>query len=158
MAFGLVHAGRAVSGSFSLTTSGPSSQYTTLTVDNGTTDPLGLGVAGGTSTLFNGNVVDSGRSLAGTLNTAGTFSNTINLGSHGEGLTGESDQPVALSYTAAVFSGSGRWLGANGGTSWGGTASTNWTDANNSGVRAGPGASRASTTRRCWTTPAARTP
>ena len=140
VSFGLVHAGAAVSGSFSLSTTGPDSQYTRLTVDNGTQDGYGMSVSGGTTTLFNdGSVVDNGRTLSGTLVTAGSLNTTINLASHGENLPGKIDQPVSLTYTANVFSGSGRWTGTNGGTSWGGSNSTNWTDANNSGVRAGPG-------------------
>ena len=99
VAFGLVHAGATLSGSFSLSTSGPDTQYTRLTVDNGTTDCHGMSVMGGASTLFNdGSIVDNGRTLIGTLNTAGSLTSTISLASHGKGLTGEVDTPVSLTY------------------------------------------------------------
>ena len=140
VAFGLVHAGAAVSSGFSLSTSGSDTQYTELRVDDGS--PFGgLSVSGATSTLFNaGNVVDNLRTVGGTLSTAGSLSNTITLNTHGEGLSGESDQPVSLSYTAQVFSGIGRWTGGTGSsTSWGTSASSNWRDANGSGVAAAPG-------------------
>ncbi len=139
VAFGLVHAGAAVNGSFSLSTTGPDTQYTELRVDNGAPSN-GLSVSGVTTTLFNNSgVVDNARTLGGTLSTAGSLNNTITLATHGESLPGENDLAVSLNYTAQVFSGSGRWLGTNGTTSWGGSASNNWTDANGSGVQAAPG-------------------
>ena len=135
--FGLVHVGTTVSSAISLTTSGPDTQYTRLTVDDGTTDPYGLTVTGNTGTLFNsGSVVDNGRILSGTLNTAGTYSNTISLGSHGEGLTGEVDQPVALQYTVQVFSGQSRWIGGTNGA-W--ATSANWQDQQAPSVNGAPG-------------------
>ncbi len=139
---GLVHVGEAVTPqSLTLSTTGDDGQYTRVTVTNSGIDSNGfLAVSGGsTGTVFNGSGVTDNRVVSGTPNAAGIFNGSITLTTSGEGLVNESPVNVLVSYTAAVFSGSGRWNGGNGSTSWGSRSSSNWTDVNGQGVQAAPG-------------------
>ena len=132
--FGLVHVGTLLSQGITLSTTGDDSQYTRVTVANGS-DGF-LTVSGGNNPTFNSPSVTDSRTLSGTAGTAGIFSSSVLLTTGSEGLAGESPINVPVNYSVQVFSGSGRWTDATV-TSWG--AGSNWTDANSSSVRAAPG-------------------
>ncbi len=140
--FGLVHVGQAVTPqTITLSTTGDDNRYTRVTVTNSGIDNNGfLTVSGGsTGTVFNSSTSTDTRVVSGTASVAVALSGTITLTTSGECLANESPFPVSVNYTAQVFSGSGRWTGTNGATSWGSGASGNWTDANGQGVQAAPG-------------------
>ena len=130
----LVHVGAAISQGITLSTTGGDSQYTRVTVANGS-DGF-LTVSGGSNPTFNGASVTDNRTIAGMAGTTGVFDGTVTLTTIGEGLTGESPVNVPVNYNVQVFSGSGRWTGNSSG-SW--AANGNWADSNGSGVHAAPG-------------------
>jgi autotransporter-associated beta strand protein len=133
--FGLVHVGVLLSQGITLSTTGSDSQYTRVTVANGSNGFLT--VSGGSSPTFNSASVTDNRTLSGTAGTAGVFNGTVTLTTGREGLTGETPINVPVNYSVQVFSGSGVWNGSSG--SWGSVGSPNWADANSSGVQAAPG-------------------
>ena len=135
--FGVLHVGSSASQPLVLSSTGADSSFTRVAVANGTDGAVS--VSGGNPTSPFGSLITSDtRTIGGTFNTAGTFSNTITLSNTGEGLSGESPIPVSVGYIVQVFSGSGRWTG-NSSASWGTSASANWTDTSGSGVQAAPG-------------------
>ena len=125
VSFGLVHAG-AYSATTTLTSAGDDSMNTRVSVgDSATPDANGVTVTGGNVTgTFNGLFSDS-RTVSGNLAT-GANNGTITLTTSGEGLAGESDVNVAVTYSGTAFSGKASWSGTGGGTSWG--TNTNWGD------------------------------
>jgi len=133
--FGVVHVGQAASGTATLSTAGDNNYYTAVTVPGGSDGHV---TVAGTSTVFNSDGQSEVRAVtANAFQTPGSISNTISLATQGEGLVGESPIPVPVTYYASVFSGSGRWLGNGGGTSWG--TNDNWQDTQVSAVRGAPG-------------------
>lgn len=101
--FGSVFVNQAVSGSSALTSAGSDNDYTRLTVaSTAAADSHGISITGGTGTTFNGSAGGS-RTLAGSFSTAGSHSNSINLTTTGEGLTGEVVNGVAISYTGVAL-------------------------------------------------------
>ena len=140
VSFGLVHVGAAVGGATTLRTTGGNTSNTAISVGNASSG--GFSLTGGTNPVFNDASVTDGRTLGGTLGTAGTFTNATALiltpGTEA-GVTGtQSPVPVTVSYDASVFSGSAVWNVAGTG-SWGQTASGNWTDTATPAIQAAPG-------------------
>ncbi|MEI8373060.1 MAG: autotransporter-associated beta strand repeat-containing protein [Planctomycetota bacterium] len=131
--FGLVHRGALLNQGIALSTTGSDSQYTRVTVANGSDGFLTIN--GGSNATFNSALVTDNRVLSGTAGTAGVFNGTVTLTTSREGLTGESPINVPVNYSVQVFSGSGVWNGNS--SLW--SATGNWTDSNGSGIHAAPG-------------------
>jgi autotransporter-associated beta strand protein len=123
---GVLHVNNTVplAGGFSLTSTQLDSEYTRVTVPNGTNGSVTIS-GGNPGTAFNGSNSDT-RAITGTFATAGTKSGSVVLNTVGEGLAGEVVNNVAVGYTASVFSGQAKYadIGATG--SWGPAA--NWDD------------------------------
>ena len=135
-AFALIHLGQSVvSQSITLSTTGADSQYTRVTVPNGS-NANGLAVSGGANPVFGSPSVTDSRTLGGTPNAAGIISGTVVLATSGEGLAGESPINVSVNYTVPVFSGSAHWSGSGGG-SWGTAGNRN--DTLTPSIQAAPG-------------------
>lgn len=134
-AFGLIHLGQSVSQPIILSTTGSDSQYTRVTVPNGS-DANGLSVSGGLNPVFNSPPVTDTRILGGTPNKAGIINGAVILATSGEGLSGESPISVSVTYSVPVFSGSANWNGTAG-SSWGTAA--NWNDQLTPAINAAPG-------------------
>ena len=138
--FGLVHVAAAVSGTTTLRTAGDNSTRTAISVGNASSG--GFSLTGGANPVFNDGAVTDGRTLAGTLGTAGAFANVTALtllpGTEA-GVAGV-QVPVAVEvgYSADVFSGSAAWNGADSG-SWGAAANAGWTDTLTASIHAAPG-------------------
>ena len=140
VSFGLVHIGATVGGATTLRTVGNNASFTAISVGNASAG--GFSMTGGTNPVFNDASVTDGRTLGGTLGTAGTFTNAPALiltpGTEA-GVTGmQNPVAVAVKYDASVFSGSAVWSVVGGG-SWGQFASANWTDTTTPAIQAAPG-------------------
>ena len=140
VSFGLVHVGAAVVGATTLRTTGAHTNRTAISVGNASSG--GFSLTGGTNPVFNDASVTDGRTLGGTLGTAGTFTNAIALtltpGTEAGVAGTQSPVPVAVTYDASVFSGSAVW-NVSGPGSWGQSASGNWTDSVTPAIHAAPG-------------------
>jgi autotransporter-associated beta strand protein len=134
--FATIHLGQSISQSILLSSTGGDNQYTRVTIGNTGSDANGISVNGGSGPIFNGPGVSDTRALSGTPNAPGLISGTVTLPTTSEGLPGESPISVPVNYSVAVFSGSGMWSAAGGG-SWG--VNANWNDAASAGVHAAPG-------------------
>jgi autotransporter-associated beta strand protein len=139
---GNVHDGATINATSNAFTSAASNTVaTSVTVaaapTSGSPDANGITLTG-TSTLLNGTTTSGTRTLGGTITGSGTTAGSFNLGvvtaeNGGAGLAGEGAyNPVAVAYTANVYSGQGVW-NTNGSGSWGtlvGTGAnafgTNW--------------------------------
>ena len=135
--FGVFHVGTTTAtGVTTLSTTGDDNYFTRVTVAT-TGGSGGFQVTGGTGTLFNSATSVGSRTLSGTFSATGNYSGSVPLTTTGEGLPAESPQNVIVPYSLQVFSGSGVWNGSSG--AWGRGGSTNWSDANGSGIQAAPG-------------------
>ena len=138
--FGLVHVGAVVAGTATLRTTGSDASFTAVSVGNASGG--GFSLSGGTNPVFNSAGVTDGRTLGGTLGTAGVFTNapalTLAPGTEA-GVAGvQNPVPVTVGYDASVFSGSAVWTGPGAG-SWGQLGSAGWTDAVTAAIHAAPG-------------------
>jgi fibronectin-binding autotransporter adhesin len=134
--FGVVRQTASGTQSFALTSSEADSQYTRITVGNGSGG--GFSITGSSDFVFDG-TANSSRGLSGTFSTAGTVSGTIaltNASAEGSTLQGQAPGTTSVAYSASVFDGAGSW-NASGGGAWGSQASSNWTSTD--GVQAAPG-------------------
>ena len=140
VSFGLVHAGASVAGTATLRTTGSNAGFTAVSVGNASSG--GFSLTGGTNPVFNSAGVTDGRTLGGTLGTAGVFTNatalTLAPGTEA-GVAGvQNPVPVTVGYDASVFSGSAVWTGPGAG-SWGQLGSAGWTDTVTAAIHAAPG-------------------
>jgi len=142
---GNVHNGATVNTASNAFTSAASNAVaTSVTVAaapaSGSPDANGITLTG-TSTLLNGTTTSGTRTFGGTITGSGTTAGSFNLGvvtaeNGGAGLTGEGAyNPVAVAYTANVYSGQAVW-NTNGSGSWGTLAGTG---ANAFGINWGAG-------------------
>jgi autotransporter-associated beta strand protein len=123
---GVLHVNNTVplAGGFSLTSTQLDSEYTRVTVPNGTNGSVTIS-GGNPGTAFNGSNSDT-RAITGTFATAGTKSGSVVLNTVGEGLVGEVVNNVTVGYTASVFSGQAKYADIGAAGSWGTAA--NWDD------------------------------
>ncbi|MCE9630135.1 MAG: autotransporter-associated beta strand repeat-containing protein [Planctomycetia bacterium] len=135
--FGLVHLGASGTVTSTFTSAGLDDNFTRIRVANGSGG--GLIVSGSSGFVFDGSG-GSSRAVAGSFGTAGAISGTITLTNSsaetGGPLPGQLPGTTNLPYSVSVFSGTGTWTMAGGG-SWGTSASSNWTSTG--GVGAAPG-------------------
>jgi hypothetical protein len=103
--FGSVIGGGAVSGTSNLATTLDDNNATRVTVaTTAGADSNGIGVTGGSGTLFNSASAVGTRSVGGTFGSAaGPRSGSFTLLTTGEGLAGESPVDVSVSYSGAVL-------------------------------------------------------
>jgi autotransporter-associated beta strand protein len=125
-----------VSQAITLSTTGGDAFFTRVTVGDAAADGSGLSVTGGSNPIFNDPSVTDGRTLSGTLSTAGTYNTSLTLTTTGEGLVGETPINVSIGYQGQVFSGQAKWTSAAS-SSWGTNA--NWTDVIAPVVHSAPG-------------------
>ena len=140
VSFGLVHVGATVGGAATLRTTGNNASFTAISVGNSSGG--GFSVTGGTNPVFTDASVTDGRTLGGTLGTAGTFTaaTALSLAPGTEAGVAGAQNPgaVVVKYDASVFSGSAVWNKAGPG-SWGQSASADWTDTTTPAIHAAPG-------------------
>ena len=140
VSFGLVHVGASVGGVTTLRTAGTNASFTAISVGNASSG--GFSLTGGTNPVFTAASVTDGRTLGGTLGTAGTFAGatalTLTPGTEAGVAGTQNPVAVAVRYDASVFSGSAVWNGPDLG-SWGQSASANWTDSTTPAIHAAPG-------------------
>jgi len=138
---GLQHVGATYAGPSTTTvttasgTAGDDDHATRVTLGGGSQNGLTVDAS---LTVFNSASQGETRAVSGTFTTAGVISGSISLTTTTdatETATGTVAQTTAVTYTANVFSGTGKWSSASNG-SWGTLANANWNDA---GVHAAPG-------------------
>jgi hypothetical protein len=101
----------------SITTTGDDNNFTRVTLNGTGGSSGGVTVGSGASTLFNGAGVSTSRNVSANFSTSGSKSSGVGLSVTGEGLTGESVNPVSVGYLADVYQAAS--LGFNNGGSIG---------------------------------------
>ena len=137
---GLQHVGATYAGPATTTvstlagTAGDDDHATRVTLGGGSDGSL---TVAGSATVFNSASQSEGRGVTGTYATAGVISGSFNLTTAVDGsetATGTTPQTTAVTYSASVFNGTGKWTSGVSGD-W--VTHGNWTDANT--VNAAPG-------------------
>src|SRR5262249_26601795 len=103
--FGRVIAGANVTSNTTLSSPGSDDSNTRVTVLGtiGSADANGVLITSGVDNVFNGSLTTANRTLQGNFATAGAKSGSRSFPLQGEGLTGESVQPVSVSYSATAL-------------------------------------------------------
>ena len=139
-ALGLQHVGATYAGPATTTvstlasTAGDDDRATRVTLGGGTDGSL---TVAGSATVFNTASHSEGRGVSGSYAAAGVISGSFNLTTAVDGsetVTGTTPQTTAVTYSASVFNGTGKWTSGTSGD-WGTHA--NWTDSNT--INAAPG-------------------